>query len=110
MLVGAETHAAYDRPKLSKAVGLEASKIQLFTQAEYKSQGIETKLGVKVTSLDSAAKSVVLSNGETLTYDACLVATGAEYLACILPPLTYPGLNASNALLRTTKSPTRTCW
>lgn len=78
VLIGAEKHVAYDRPKLSKAAGLEVSKIQLFSPAEYKSQSIETKFGVQVTSLQADSQMVVLSNGETIKYDSCLIATGAD--------------------------------
>eukprot|EP01127_Copromyxa_protea_P000424 TRINITY_DN10351_c0_g1_i1.p1 TRINITY_DN10351_c0_g1~~TRINITY_DN10351_c0_g1_i1.p1 ORF type:complete len:580 (-),score=151.92 TRINITY_DN10351_c0_g1_i1:69-1664(-) len=78
VLVGGEKHVAYDRPKLSKAAGLDINKIQLFSPAEHKSQDIETKLGVMVTSLNAETRTVVLDNGETIVYDSCLIATGAD--------------------------------
>jgi len=78
ILIGAEHHLAYDRPKLSKALGIEVEKIVLYKKGDYASQHVELQLGKKVVELDAEARQLRLDDGQTIKYDACLVATGAQ--------------------------------
>jgi len=66
----------YDRPKLSKAMSITVDKIQFRDEEFYKRNDIELMLSTEVTELNPQAKSVTLSNGESIKYDAALVSTG----------------------------------
>lgn len=80
VLIGDEPHAPYERPPLSKDVLLqpESTRCQLFADGFYDEQDIEIKLGTPVSAIDPDARTVVLSNGETLLFDKLLLATGAQ--------------------------------
>jgi len=78
ILVNREKHVAYDRPKLSKVMDIEVSKILLRPASFYDELGIEMHLGVECTELDSEAKTVKLSTGDVIKYDQALIATGAD--------------------------------
>ena len=44
----------------------------------YEKNGVETLFGTRVTKIDTAAKNVVLSDGNTVPYDKLMVATGSK--------------------------------
>ena len=74
-----ETHAPYDRTKLSKGVlagdaGEEA--LPLRDGSFYERHGIEVWSDRTVTGLDAEDREIEFEAGEPLAYDACLVATG----------------------------------
>lgn len=80
-LVGAERHLPYDRPPLSKAflddTGEEPADPRFRTEEHLRDElGVELRLGVPATSLDTAARLVGLGDGAELGYDALVVATG----------------------------------
>ncbi|WP_438955590.1 NAD(P)/FAD-dependent oxidoreductase [Cognatiyoonia sp.] len=80
-LVGAEDEPPYQRPPLSKAYLLgEMVKDRLYLRPEsfYADQGIDLKLGMTASALDCKAKTVTLSSGEVLEYDALALTTGSE--------------------------------
>jgi 3-phenylpropionate/trans-cinnamate dioxygenase ferredoxin reductase subunit len=78
VLVGEETRRPYDRPPLSKQVlrgEWEPERTEL--KARYDTLGIELRLGCCAVSLDTHERRVTLSDGEKLSYDALVIATGA---------------------------------
>ncbi|MBO8197881.1 oxidoreductase [Streptomyces smyrnaeus] len=78
-LVGAEPHAPYDRPPLSKAVLLgkgEEAQAPLF-DIDFAGLGIELELGRTVTGLRADERLLVTDAGP-VHYDRLVVATGAE--------------------------------
>lgn len=78
-LVGAEDHAPYERPPLSKdgiAAGAEPRFIA--SPADYAAQNIDLRLGVSVTAIDRVSRMVDLSDGVRLPYTKLLLATGAR--------------------------------
>ena len=80
-LVGDERHRPYDRPPLSKQVlhGTWTPEQTFFRQKDgYDPLALDLRLGVRAQSLDPAARSVALSNGETIPYDGLVIATGAS--------------------------------
>lgn len=80
-MVGDEPHLPYDRPPLSKhylAGSWEEDKLRLRAAADPDALGLEWKLGMRATGLDVDAKTVSLDNGETLSFDGLVVATGAS--------------------------------
>lgn len=87
-LVGAEPHAPYDRPPLSKEFlrGEKAGDELLFDTAEELEQsGIELELGTVVRELDAHGKRVRLDDGATLSFDKALIATGGRPRRLELP-------------------------
>lgn len=99
VVVSADTAAPYNRPPLSKDFLRGESgedELPLAEAGEYAERGIELRLGRTVTTLDAADRSVVLDDGERLTYRACVLATGSAPT-----PLPVPGADeARPAYLR----------
>lgn len=81
-IVGAESHAPYDRPPLSKqalAPGASADAFFPLRPAEhYQAQGLELILGRAASGLDMEHRLVHLDDGESLPYDGLVIATGCR--------------------------------
>ena len=94
-LVGAEPHAPYDRPPLSKQVltGAWAPERVVLKDGDALAElNVNTHLGVPAVALHEGA--VELADGTTLTADAFVIATGAD-------PRTLPGQPDEVHTLRT---------
>lgn len=77
-LVGTEELLPYERPPLSKEVLQGKKPFKTVHDADwYTERTIRVRTDATVDTLDPAARTVTLTNGETLDYDACLLATGA---------------------------------
>lgn len=89
LLIDREAEAGYDRTVLSKfVIGGEMPPEEvppLRDESFYREQRIERVIG-EVTSLDAANQTLQLADGQTLDYDAALLATGGTP-----NPLTLPG-------------------
>src|SRR3954447_9419044 len=88
VLVGAEQARPYERPPLSKdylrgEVGRE--KVYVHGEGFYEEHGIELRLGRTAVSLDVGRGEVALNDGERLSYDRLLLATGAEPRRLTIP-------------------------
>ncbi|MDA0183635.1 FAD-dependent oxidoreductase [Solirubrobacter phytolaccae] len=71
----------YQRPPLSKAFlrgELPDSELPIEDAAWYENHGVDVRLGGEVATLDPTTRTLTLGSGETLRYDACVLATGAE--------------------------------
>lgn len=80
-MVGAETQKPYDRPPLSKnylAGDWDEERVALRKPEVLDELNLAWKLGVAAASLDTAAKKIVLANGETISYDGLIIATGGD--------------------------------
>lgn len=79
VLVTPETRRPYDRTKLSKAYlagDAPDAALPLRDADFFERHSIELWTDREVVSLDPEARTAELSNGSTVRYDACLVATG----------------------------------
>lgn len=77
--IGAEPHAPYDRPPLSKQIltgRTEPEQIAL-RREPLEDLGAELRLGVRAAALDGRERAVALEGGERVPYDGLLVATGS---------------------------------
>ena len=79
-MVGAETHAPYDRPPLSKKVlagEWEPDRVVLRRPEVLDGLDLVWRRGVRATNLDTSRRTVTLDSGESLSYDGLIIATGA---------------------------------
>ncbi|KSZ60667.1 pyridine nucleotide-disulfide oxidoreductase [Rhodococcus pyridinivorans KG-16] len=86
VLVGDETHLPYDRPPLSKEVLRGDRDDTTLRPSEFFGENrIELMLGAAARSVDTASRTLTLTDGTELDYDELVVATG-------LRPRRIPGL------------------
>ncbi len=88
VMLDRDTDLPYDKPNLSKdylAGNAPAEWLPLHPDTFYEDQRIDLRLGISVSSLDTAAKEVVASDGERLSYDALVLATGCSPRMLNLP-------------------------
>ncbi len=80
VVVGAEPHAPYDRPPLSKAfLAGTATETDLALLGEDDAElGVEWRLGVPAAGLDAAERAVTLADGDVVRSDAVVLATGSR--------------------------------
>ncbi|KAJ3117868.1 hypothetical protein HDU96_005245 [Phlyctochytrium bullatum] len=78
ILISREPYLPIDRPKLSKALKIDPSKIQLRDSDFYAKNEIEVHLSTFATAVDPSKKSVTLNNGKVLNYTYLVVATGGD--------------------------------
>lgn len=80
LLLGAEPHAPYQRPPLSKGYVLgDVTRERLFLRPDdfYADQGIDLYLDQSVHALDCEGKRVILSDDTDLAFDKLILTTGA---------------------------------
>ncbi|MGA9762120.1 MAG: FAD-dependent oxidoreductase [Gaiellaceae bacterium] len=80
-LVGEETHLPYERPALSKELlaGKRSPGELTLRQPEFfREQRIELLLGRRVERISPRLRTVLLSDGRELVWDALVIATGAR--------------------------------
>jgi 3-phenylpropionate/trans-cinnamate dioxygenase ferredoxin reductase subunit len=100
VLLGAESERPYERPPLSKDyLRGESERDAAFVHEAgyYEEHDIELRLGTRVVSLDASKNEVSIESGESLAYDALLLATGAEPRRLPIPGADLDGVH----LLRT---------
>jgi NADPH-dependent 2,4-dienoyl-CoA reductase/sulfur reductase-like enzyme/nitrite reductase/ring-hydroxylating ferredoxin subunit len=88
IMISADDSAPYDRPNLSKdylAGTAPPDWIPLKSPDFYSSHKIELLLNARVAAIHPQDHRVVLDDGSTYTYDALLLATGAEPVHLSIP-------------------------
>jgi 3-phenylpropionate/trans-cinnamate dioxygenase ferredoxin reductase subunit len=96
VLVGTEGERPYERPPLSKdylrgEVGRE--KVYVHDEDFYSEHDIELRLGTTAIDLDTSSNELTLDDGDRLSYDRLLLATGSEPRR-----LTIPGAELNGVL------------
>ncbi|MES2684206.1 MAG: FAD-dependent oxidoreductase, partial [Pseudomonadota bacterium] len=90
-----EPRPAYDRVHLSSYfTGTTAQQLSLTPDDFFASSGYALNLGEGAASIDTAAKTLVTTQGRTLSYDALVLATGSYPF---VPPL--PGKDRAHCLV-----------
>ncbi|HEY4847829.1 MAG TPA: FAD-dependent oxidoreductase, partial [Methylocella sp.] len=87
-MLSADDSVPYDRPNLSKgflAGSAEEDWIPLRSLDFYTGNNIDLKLATRVAALDPSSRKLRLADGGELTYDALLLATGAEPVRLDIP-------------------------
>ncbi|MEO9969160.1 MAG: FAD-dependent oxidoreductase [Hyphomonadaceae bacterium] len=95
-LIGEESALPYQRPPLSKAYlkGEMDEERLYFKPAEwYADQNVETRLGLRAEVIDREARSVSLSDGSAVSYDALVLATGSRPRPLPLDGATLEGVH-----------------
>jgi len=80
-LFGAETHAPYERPPLSKALltgSTSAERIALRAGSAYEKSRVIVVAGDPVAAIDTAAHTLRTASGHIVAYEHCVLATGAS--------------------------------
>src|SRR4051812_18830143 len=71
----------YTRPALSKEFlrgEMEDEELLVERPDWYERNAVSVRLGCEAETLDPEERTILLGSGETLTYDACVLATGSE--------------------------------
>ena len=101
VMLSHEAQAPLDRPNLSKdylAGHAQEDWIPLRSEKFYAKNGIELRLGVEATSIDTSARAVALADGARVTYDRLLLATGAEPVRLAIPGADLPHVHTLRSL------------
>lgn len=94
VMISEESYVPYRRPPLSKAyLAGEMQQKALFLMQPEKMEkiGVEVITNTRVERIDRAAKTLTLSNGDTLAYDKLALTTGSR-----ARPLPLPGADSPN--------------
>jgi 3-phenylpropionate/trans-cinnamate dioxygenase ferredoxin reductase component len=95
-LIGAETHAPYQRPPLSKkflAGQMTAEQLALRPASYYGQQNVDARLGVQAVHIDRRRHTVTLDTGDIVGYDKLLLTLGAAPRRIDLPGAELPGVH-----------------
>ena len=88
VMITREQHTPYDRPNLSKDYlhgHAEPEWIPLRPDEFFSEHGIQLVLNREVTRVNARAKTITFEGGETMDYDALLVATGGAPVRLNIP-------------------------
>lgn len=88
-LLGAEAHAPYQRPPLSKGLlsgQITREELGLAEEGFYERHSVDLRLSTTVSAIDRQAKAVITADGQRIAYDQLVLATGTRNRQ--LPPIT----------------------
>src|SRR3569623_2210686 len=94
-LVGEEPIPPYQRPPLSKAWlkgEADADSLALKPLEFYAEHDIDFRPSTRALSINRGDRTVALSDGSSLSYDALVIATGARAIALPLPGADLAGV------------------
>lgn len=100
-MLSADEALPCDRPKLSKdylAGAADEAAVPLRSPEFYREHGIALHLDARVASLDTARRQVQLADGSHHSYDALLLATGAEAVQLDVPGAQLPHVHTLRTL------------
>src|SRR3954464_2592289 len=85
-IFGDETHVNYNRIMLSLVLAGEksADEIILNDVEWYKNNNIQTRLGVRISQVDRATRTVIGEDGSRTPYDKLILAMGSN---AFIPPI-----------------------
>lgn len=80
-LICGESHLPYERPPLSKehlAGKKELAEFTVHDAGWYRENGVDLRRGVRATAIETFARRVTLSDGDSVAYSALVLATGSS--------------------------------
>ncbi|MCK5438862.1 MAG: FAD-dependent oxidoreductase, partial [Gemmatimonadetes bacterium] len=96
VVVSDDPYPFYNRILLSKSFlesdDLSSEDVVIKPAKVHVAQRIELKARTRAIRLDPDAHEIELSNGESLTYEKCLIATGASPIRLPIPGIDLPGV------------------
>ncbi|HIL82336.1 MAG TPA: ferredoxin reductase [Pseudomonadales bacterium] len=95
-ILGNETQPPYQRPPLSKQYlsgELGMDRVMVRPEKFYADQDIALHTGTRVESIDSSAKTVTTSSGDSYEYDKLLIATGSRPRILTIPGSDLSGIH-----------------
>lgn len=101
VVCGAEAHAPYERPPLSKSVlgdGGPDDAIGIHAPGLYADHSIDLRLAQVVVALDPHRMSARCADGASLSFGGCLIATGGRARALAALPIGSPGVHQVRTL------------
>src|SRR5438093_2499337 len=103
-LISKEPDPAYSRVAVPYILSKEKNLRQITLQEPdyFKAQGVETVIGIGAARVDTAARTITLEDGRSLTYDKLLIGTGS---ASRVPPVA--GIEEANVCYHWTLADTR---
>ena len=85
-LIGAEAHAPYERPPLSKAALLSGNAPPIIASAaDLAAKGVEFLAGAQVAEIERAERRLRLADGRAVDYRKLVLATGARPRRLAIP-------------------------
>jgi nitrite reductase (NADH) large subunit len=78
LIVSLEKYLTYFRIKLCELIGKEIKNIYMHSEKWYKEKNIELKLNCTVRQILDKKNIIVLDNGEEISYDKLIIATGSS--------------------------------
>lgn len=101
VMLSSDAAAPVDRPNLSKdylAGSAPEDWLPLRPDDFYQEAKIDLRINTEATSIDTKARHVVTSGGETIPYDRLLLATGAEPVRLQIPGIDQPHVHVLRSL------------
>jgi len=101
VMLSSDTAPPVDRPNLSKdylAGSAPEDWLPLRPDSYYAEAGIDLQLTAEVTSIDTAARNVVIAGSRDIPYDRLLLATGAEAVRLPIPGADQPHVHTLRSL------------
>jgi NADPH-dependent 2,4-dienoyl-CoA reductase/sulfur reductase-like enzyme/nitrite reductase/ring-hydroxylating ferredoxin subunit len=101
VMLSSDTAPPVDRPNLSKdylAGSAPEDWLPLRPDSYYAEAGIELQLKAEVTSIETAARNVVIAGSRIIPYDRLLLATGAEPVRLPIPGADQPHVHTLRSL------------
>ena len=99
-VVGDEREPAYNRVLLSQMlsgeIGPEACEMR--PASWYRDHGVSLRLGARVTALEPRQRTITLSDGITIAFDICVLATGSQPIRLNVPGAALPGVHVFRTL------------
>jgi 3-phenylpropionate/trans-cinnamate dioxygenase ferredoxin reductase component len=95
-MIGEESELPYQRPPLSKkylAGELAAERLHLRPATYYRDHGIGLALGTSVAALEPDAGRIALADGQHMTYDGLVLATGSRARRLGVPGAELDGIH-----------------
>ena len=96
VMIGEEPFLPYQRPPLSKAYlagELPTERVLVRPEKFYADKGIETRTDPRVEAIDREARTVTLADGETLSWDNLVIATGSHVRRLRIPGIELDGVH-----------------
>jgi 3-phenylpropionate/trans-cinnamate dioxygenase ferredoxin reductase subunit len=96
LLIGEEPYLPYQRPPLSKkflAGEIGIDRVHLKPPEFYIDADIEFHLKTRVTAIDRPHRAILLENGDRLSYDKLILATGTRVRQLDCPGHQLPGIH-----------------